>query len=348
MTEKRKLPLLFTPLNIRNITLKNRIAVCPISIFSAIDGFCTNWHLIHLCKFAIGGASLVFTETVAIDPQGRVTDNDLGIWKNDHIDKLKEITNFIKDNGSIPGIQLSHAGMKKSKKIPWSTGQDLSDRNIFSVNDICITEIKELQDKFVIAADRAVKAGFLVINLHAAFGYLIHEFCSPLTNQRIDDYGGSFQNRIRFLIEIVTKIKQLLSEKILFFVRLNAYDWNDNGWSVSDASNTSIILKSLGVDLVDITSGLPTLGNYESPYVLGANASFSEEIKKKSHILTSVTVIVENGIRAENILKSGATDLLMLRKEFLQNPHFPHTAARDLSIDTNIIIFPPQYSHWGI
>jgi len=323
--------------------------------YSSVDGFANDWHLVHLGSRAVGGAGLIITEATAVSPEGRITPDDLGIWKDEHIEGLKRITSFIEANGSIAGIQLAHAGRKASHSSPWKGGRMLSieDGGWETVGPDSIpfreserppialdkSGIEKVTSDFVIATKRALQAGFKVIELHGAHGYLFHEFFSPLSNQRKDEYGGSFENRIRILIETVDGINEVWPEDLPFFVRLSASDWTEGGWTIEESVELSRILKTKGVDLIDSSSG----GNIPHAKITvgpGYQVHFAEAIKKEAGILTGAVGMITTPEQAEEILANGKADVVIIAREFLRDPYFPLHAAKALGVD---IKWPVQY-----
>ena len=346
---------LFSPFTIKNTTFKNRIVVSPMCQYSSVDGFANDWHLVHLGTRAVGGAGLVIAEAAAVSPQGRITPDDLGIWKDEHVEFLKRITAFIDLQGSVAGIQLAHAGRKASHSSAWKGAkalvdspdawQTLAPSNIpYAATDplpkeMTIAEIKQCVIDFEKAAQRSLDAGFKVIEIHAAHGYLINEFLSPLSNKRTDEYGGSFENRIRLLLEIVDVTRKIIGNEILLFVRISATDWVDGGWALEDSIKLCTILKSSSVDLIDCSTG----GNSRDQQIpVGPlyQVSFSEQIKKECSIATGAVGIITTAEEAESILQNEQADLIFLAREFLRNPYFPLNAAKDLEED---IAWPKQY-----
>ena len=347
--------MLFEPLKIRSIELKNRIVVSPMCEYSAKDGFANEWHLVHLGSRAVGGAALVIAEATAVSPEGRITHGDLGIWKDDHISYLRTITGFIEQQGSVPGIQLAHAGRKASHHVPWEGGAPLK-----MEEDAWVTvapsaipykegdNVPEELDKkgiakaindFRNAAVRAKSAGFKVIEIHAAHGYLIHEFLSPLSNHRSDEYGGSFENRTRFLLEIVKAIRSVWPDNLPLFVRISATDWIDGGWNGDDSVALARLLKENGVDLVDCSTGgnsskakIPVAPLYQVP--------FAEKVKKEAGILTGAVGMITTAHEAEGIVKEGKADIVLLARQLLRDPYFPLHAAAELGVNLS---WPSQY-----
>ena len=346
---------LFSPLTIKNITLKNRIAVSPMCQYSSTDGFANDWHLVHLGSRAVGGAGLIICEATAVSPGGRISPGDLGIWKDEHVSMLKRITDFISSQGAVPGIQLAHAGRKASHHAPWNGGKALSANEgawqtvapspiAFTDDDnlpleLSISGIQKVITDFKAAAQRALHAGFKVIEIHAAHGYLIHEFYSPFSNKRTDDYGGSFDNRIRLLIEIIYNIKEVWPAQNPLFVRISATDWIEGGWNIEDSIRLAKILKDHQVDLVDCSTGgnvpgvkIPIGPCYQLP--------FAEKIKKESGIMTGAVGMITTASEAESIITNQQADIVLLAREFLRDPYFPLHAATELDHD---LAWPNQY-----
>ncbi|EJL63073.1 NADH:flavin oxidoreductase/NADH oxidase [Flavobacterium sp. CF136] len=348
--------LLFSPLTIKKITLKNRIVISPMCQYSAVDGFANDWHLVHLGSRASGGAGLIIQEATAVSPEARISPADLGIWKDEHIQKLKIINEFIISQNSIPGIQLAHAGRKASVSAPWLGNKKLDKSNIgwqtvapsaiaYQEDEPFLPEaldkngIQKVISDFKAAAKRAVEAGYQVMEIHAAHGYLLHQFLSPLTNLRIDDYGGSFENRIRFTLEITEAVQSEWPSDLPLFVRISATDWAEGGWNPEESVKLSIILKEKGVDLIDVSSGglvsyqqIPLQPNYQVP--------FAEKIKKEAAVLTGAVGLITHAVQAETILSNGQADLVLFARESLRNPNLPLDFARDLNDD---IQWPKQY-----
>ncbi|MEO6949847.1 MAG: NADH:flavin oxidoreductase/NADH oxidase [Ginsengibacter sp.] len=349
------MPGLFAPLKIRSVNLKNRIVVSPMCQYSSVDGFANDWHLVHLGSYALGGCSLVFTEAAAICPEGRITPDDLGIWKDEHIEFLKRITTFIKNQDSIPGIQLAHAGRKASHSSPWKghkyLGKNEDGWQTVAPSEIPYRdgeplphemntrEIKQFIDDFKSAAERSVKAGFEVIELHAAHGYLLNEFMSPLSNHRTDDYGGSFENRVKILIEVVEAIRVVIPDDMPLFVRISVTDWVPGGWDENDSVQLATLLKNRGVDLIDCSSG----GNspfQEIPVAPLYQVPFANRIKKETGILTGAVGLITTAEQANEIIQSQKADIILLARQLLREPSFPQHAAKELGVD---IEWPNQY-----
>lgn len=347
---------LFSPLTLRGVTLPNRIAVSPMCQYSAEDGFANDWHLVHLGSRAVGGAGLVILEATAVVPEGRISSADLGIWKDEHVAPLRRITRFIEQQGAVPGIQLAHAGRKASVLRPWD-GPAASvpvaeggwlpqapsalafDSTYTEPHALTVDEIAALVQAFADAAQRALAAGFKVIELHGAHGYLGHQFLSPLSNRRSDQYGGSFENRIRFLLETVQATRAVWPAELPLLVRLSATDWTEGGWSADDTVALSARLRELGVDLVDVSTG----GNLPSaaiPVGPGYQTSFAARVKAEAGIATGTVGMITEAIQAEHVLRTGQADLVLLARELLRDPYWPLHAAQQLRED---VAWPPQY-----
>lgn len=347
--------LLFNPLNIRGIRLKNRIAVSPMCEYSSIDGFANDWHLVHLGSRAVGGAGLVITEATAVSPEGRITPDDLGIWKDEHIPFLQRITEFIKSQDAVPGIQIAHAGRKASHHKPWKGGKSLgTDEGAWQTlapsaiafqegepvpKEMDAADIRQFVHDFTLAAERAVKAGFQVFEIHAAHGYLLNEFLSPLSNQRTDEYGGSFENRARLLLEITAATRKVIGENLPLLVRISATDWVPGGFTDEDAVALALLLKEQGVDLVDCSSG----GNSPLQKIAVApmyQVPFAEKIKRETGMMTGAVGLITQAAEAEQIIANQQADLVILARQLLRDPYFPLHAAKELGAD---IAWPPQY-----
>lgn len=352
--------LLFEPIEIRGVKLKNRIVVSPMCQYSSVDGFANDWHLVHLGTRAVGGAALVFTEATAVSPAGRISPDDLGIWKDEHIPFLKKITRFIKDQDSVPGIQLAHAGRKASHLSPWKGRSPILPEKGGWITEspgtkpfkdgepapkaLTTEEVKQLIQDFGKATQRAVEAGFEVIEIHGAHGYLINEFLSTTSNFREDEYGGSFENRIRFLTEIVEEMRKEMPSEMPLSVRISATEWVPDGWNENDSVELAKILKEKGVDVIDCSSG----GNSHDQKIPVAplyQVRFAEKIKKESKILTAAVGLITNAKQAESILEKGQADLIILARQLLRDPYFPLHAAKELGVE---IPWPLQYERANI
>jgi len=349
------MPHLFSPIKIKDIEFKNRIVVSPMCEYSSEDGFANNWHLVHLGSRAIGGAALIITEAIAVSSEGRITYGDLGIYKDEHIEKLKEITDFIHAHGAVAGTQLAHAGRKASHELPWlGNAQIPSDQpnGWVSVAPSAIpflpgeeaplaldkAGIEKVKADFKAAAVRALAAGFKVIELHGAHGYLIHEFLSPLSNQRTDEYGGAFENRIRFLLEVIDSVQEVWPKENPMFVRISASDWTEGGWTADDSVALAKVLINKGIDLVDCSSGGNVLARI--PLKPGYQVEFAEKVKKEAGILTGAVGLITEPKQADEIIATGQADLVILAREFLRDPYFPLRAAHQLGHEVK---WPVQY-----
>lgn len=346
---------LFSPYTIKSVTFRNRIVVSPMCQYSATDGFADNWHLVHLGTRAVGGAGLIIQEATAILPEGRISYADLGIWKDEHIVKLKEINDFIHEQGAIAGIQLAHAGRKASAETAWNGGRQIKEgpnswlpvapsaipfhEKDIDPKELSKEEIESIIQAFKAAAERSLEAGFKVLEIHAAHGYLIHEFYSPLSNKRSDEYGGSFENRIRFLLEIINAVQSVWPVDLPLFVRISATDWVPEGWTIDDSVALAKILKAKGVDLIDASSAanipkapIPVAPNYQVP--------LAAQIRKEADMPTGAVGLITEAQQAESILQNGEADLIFLARELLRNPYFPLLAAKELGDE---ITWPKQY-----
>lgn len=348
--------LLFSPLTIKNITLKNRLIVSPMCQYSAVDGFANDWHLVHLGSRAVGGAALIIQEATAVSAEGRITSGDLGIYLDGHIPYLKRINEFIHDNGAFSGIQLAHAGRKASFDVPWLTAKQIKKANggweavapsaiPFHEGDeapvsLSLEAIAKIKVDFKAAALRSVQAGYDVIEIHAAHGYLLHEFFSPLSNQRTDQYGGSFENRIRILLEVIECIQEVWPAENPLFVRISATDWAEGGWSPEESVKLSGVLKEKGVDLVDCSSG-GNISYQKIPLSPGYQVGFAEAIKKETGILTGAVGLIDEAQQAEDILQEGKADVILMAREFLRDAYFPLHAAGVLGDEVK---WPVQYA----
>ena len=347
---------LFTPLILKDIVLKNRIAISPMSQYSAIDGIAGDWHLVHYGSRAVGGAGLIIVEATAVSPEGKITPSDLGLWKDEQIEGFAKITGFIKSQGTVAAIQLAHAGRKASMSSP-ANGNKLLDKSAGGWNTIAPsaipfneeysipceltkTQIADTVNRFKESTIRALKAGFSIVEIHAAHGYLIHEFLSPLSNSRTDEYGGSFENRIRFLLEVTDAIRSVWPEKLPLFVRISATDWTEGGWSLTESIELSKILNTKGVDLIDCSSG----GNvHDAKIPVGPlyQVRFAQRIKEEASILTGAVGLITKAAQAAEIVVSGQADLVLIARESLRNSYFPLYAAVELG--NKEMVWPVQY-----
>jgi 2,4-dienoyl-CoA reductase-like NADH-dependent reductase (Old Yellow Enzyme family) len=352
----RPMTHLFDPLAIRDITFANRIFVSPMCQYSSTDGYANDWHFVHLGTRAVGGAGLVLTEATAVLPEGRISPQDLGIWMDEHIEPLARIVRFIHGQGSVAGMQLAHAGRRASTYPPWVGHGTVPEsdggwNNVVAPSALAfaddypmpralsISGIKNIVSAFAVAARRACEAGFRVIEIHAAHGYLIQEFLSPLSNQRTDAYGGSFENRTRVLREIVAAVRGSWPERAPLFVRISATDWIDGGWGIEQSLELARQLKQLGADLIDCSSG----GNAAHAKMAvgpGYQTPFAEQIRREANILTGAVGMITSPIQAEHLLVTGQADAVILARELLRDPYWPLRAARELG---QSISWPVQY-----
>ena len=346
---------LFSPLVIKDVVLKNRIVISPMCQYSAVDGFANDWHLVHLGSRAVGGAALIIQEATAVSPEGRITPGDLGLYNDRQLEKLQRITKFISEQGAVAGIQLAHAGRKASCDLPWNGGKQLKENEgvwrTFAPSEIAFNPddvtpqalngdaIVKIIDDFQMAALRSLHADYKVLEIHAAHGYLIHQFLSPLSNHRTDRYGGSFENRIRLLMEIVKAVQSVWPPNLPLFVRISATDWVEGGWNINEAVKLSAILKMAGVDLIDCSSG-GLVPYAKIPWRPGYQVAFAEKIKKEAGILTSAVGLITEVQQAEHIIKKGEADLILMARESLREPYFALQAAAELGED---VAWPLQY-----
>src|SRR6202142_3104447 len=347
---------LFDPLAIRDITFANRVFVSPMCEYSSTDGYANDWHFVHLGSRAVGGAGLVLTEATAVLADGRISPQDLGIWKDDHIESLARIVRFVHEQGSVAGMQLAHAGRKASTYRPWDGQRAIPEsaggwNNVVAPSALRFADtypmpqalstggIGEIVAAFVAAARRAWEEGFRVIEIHAAHGYLIHEFLSPLSNQRSDDYGGSFENRTQVLGEIVSAVRDIWPERAPLFVRISATDWVEGGWDIQQSVELARQLKELGADLIDCSSG----GNVDKakiPVGPGYQTRFAEQIRREAGIITGALGMITSSVQAEHIIATGQADAVIIARELLRDPYWPLRAARELG---QPIAWPVQY-----
>jgi 2,4-dienoyl-CoA reductase-like NADH-dependent reductase (Old Yellow Enzyme family) len=347
---------LFSPLKIRNVELKNRIAVSPMCQYSSMNGVPTDWHLVHLGSRAVGGAGLIFTEATAVSPEGRISPDDAGIWNEEQVNAYKRITLFIKSQNSVPGIQLAHAGRKASTYSPWKGNRKVNMENEgwqtlapspipFADNfplpkEMIEEDIKLVINQFSKAAKRSIDAGFEVIELHFAHGYLVHEFYSPISNQRKDKYGGTLENRCRFAIEIAKSVRTAIPDETPLFARISSTDWVDEGWDIEQSVQLAKWLNEVGVDLIDCSSGGNVL-KAQIPAGPGYQIPFAQRIKNAVSILTGGVGLITTAEQAEQIIKLEQADLVFLAREMLRDPYWALHAAKKLNVDLKD--FPKQY-----
>jgi 2,4-dienoyl-CoA reductase-like NADH-dependent reductase (Old Yellow Enzyme family) len=349
------MPSLFDSLQLRDLTLSNRIVVSPMCQYSSIDGFANDWHLVHLGSRAVGGASLVITEATAVTADGRISPKDLGIYRDEHVEMLSRIVTFIHEQGSAAGIQLAHAGRKGSTAEPWKGGAkvDVADGgwepvgptnapfapNYPTPRELTSAEIADVIVAFRRAAVRARAAGFDVVEIHAAHGYLLHEFLSPLSNTRTDHFGGSFDNRARLVREVVSGVRQVWPDRLPVFVRISATDWTRGGWDIEDSIALAKQLAPLGVDLIDCSTG----GNVPNATIVpapGYQVPFAARVKKDAGVATGAVGLITTALQADRIIRDGQADCVILAREMLRDPYFPLHAAKELGAEVR---WPVQY-----
>jgi 2,4-dienoyl-CoA reductase-like NADH-dependent reductase (Old Yellow Enzyme family) len=354
------MPGLFDPLAIRDLTFANRVFVSPMCQYSSHDGYANDWHLVHLGSRAVGGAGLVLTEATAVLPEGRISPQDLGIWADGHIEMLGRIVNFIHEQGSIAGMQLAHAGRKASTHRPWEAQGTVPEseggwKKVAAPSALAFAEtypmpqaltpdgIQEVVSAFAAAARRACQAGFRVLEIHGAHGYLIHEFLSPLSNRREDDYGGSFENRTRLCREVVAAVRSAWPKELPLFVRISATDWTEGGWDIDESVKLAGELKQRGVDLIDCSSG-GNVPHAKIPVGPGYQVAFAERIRREAKIMTGAVGMITSPVQAEHIIRTEQADAVIMAREFLRDPYWALRAARELE---QPIAWPVQYLRAG-
>ncbi len=362
-------PLLFTPFDLRGIKLKNRVVISPMCQYCAVDGLADDWHFVHLARFALGGAALVFTEAAAIERDGRITHGDLGIWSDAHVEPLNRIVGFLKQHGAVPAIQLAHAGRKASMQRPWHGNGPMDDSDRARGEDVwaiaapsaipmdtgwllphalSLDEIARLRQSWKDATHRALDAGFEVLEVHGAHGYLLHEFLSPLSNKREDHYGGSFENRIRFALEIVEDVRSVWPDDKPLFFRVSSVDGIDGGWTLEDSIALAKRLKPLGVDVMDCSSG-GLMGSATAARVKrypGFQVPYAAAIRREARIAAMTVGLILEPLQAEQILQSGDADLIAIGREALRNPNWPLHAEEALGVDNQYASWPTQTGWW--
>lgn len=346
---------LFSSIQIKSLTFKNRITISPMCQYSATDGFANDWHLVHLGSRASGGAALIIQEATSVSPEGRISPGDLGLWKDEQIEKLQAINRFILSQNAIPGIQLAHAGRKASVTEPWNGNKKLDETNGgwdtvapsavgYHSNEkppiaLDKTGIQKVISDFKSATKRALKAGFQVVEIHAAHGYLLHQFLSPLSNFRTDEYGDNFENRIRLLLEVLEAVQSEWPSDLPIFIRISATDWADGGWNIEESVQLSKILKEKGVDLMDVSSG-GLVSHQQIPLGPNYQVSFAERIKKEIGILTGAVGLITDADQSEEIVATGKADLVLFARESLRNPNLALDFANELRVN---VPWPKQY-----
>jgi 2,4-dienoyl-CoA reductase-like NADH-dependent reductase (Old Yellow Enzyme family) len=347
--------MLFDKLQQREVSLRNRIVVSPMCQYSSEDGFASDWHLVHLGSRAVGGAGLVFTEATAVAPEGRISPQDLGIWKDEHVEMLSRIVRFVQQHGAVAGMQLAHAGRKASTAQPWKGGKPVAVQDggfapIYAPSEVPFYDghlpealdqegIDRIVRAFGDAAERALRAGFQALEIHAAHGYLLHEFLSPLSNRRADAYGGSFENRIRALREVARAIRRRWPERLPLWTRISATDWAEGGWDIEQSIELSRRLAQDGVDLIDCSSGGLVPG-VKIPLGPGYQTPFAERIRREAGVKTGAVGLIRSPWQAEHVLRTGQADVVVLAREMLRNPYWALAAARELGVQVS---WPVQY-----
>jgi 2,4-dienoyl-CoA reductase-like NADH-dependent reductase (Old Yellow Enzyme family) len=346
---------LFSPLTLRDLTLQNRIGVSPMCQYSAVDGIATDWHLVHLGGFATGGAGLVIAEAAAVVPEGRISAHDLGLWDDAQIPMLRRITDFIHAQGSVAAIQLAHAGRKASTKRPWEGSGKVSPEvggwqvkgpsgTAFSPDypipeAMTVDEITATVEAFASAARRALAAGFRIVEVHGAHGYLLHEFLSPLANQRTDAYGGPYEHRVRLMHEVCAAVRRVWPAEWPVFVRISATDWVEGGWTIDESVRLSTELRALGVDLIDCSSaGLDP--RQQIPVGPGFQVPFAARIRREAAVPTAAVGLITDAAQANAVIATGEADLVLLARELLRNPRWPLLAASTLGVEG---VWPKPY-----
>lgn len=352
----KKKNTLFDPYSIRSVTLRNRLWVSPMCQYSSVDGMPTDWHLVHLGSRAVGGAGLVIQEATAVSPEGRISPSDAGIWSDAHAEAYKRITRFIKEQGAIAGIQIAHAGRKASTAEPWNGGKLVGEAESgwetvaptairFAEDyplprEMKVEDIEKVVNDFRAAARLSVEAGFEVIEIHAAHGYLLHEFLSPLSNKRSDEFGGSLESRMRLPLRVAREVRNAVPDWLPVFVRISATDWVEGGWDLGQSVQFAMKLKDLGIDLIDVSSG----GNVPDAKIElgpGYQVPFAREIRNSAGIATGAVGMITDAVQANEIVQRGDADAVLIAREFLRDPYFPFHAAEKLGEGIDYV--PKQY-----
>jgi len=345
--------MLFSPLTMRNVTLRNRIACSPMCMYSSIDGFANDWHLVHLGSRAVGGAGLVMMEATAVEAPGRISPADQGIWKDEHVEFLSRIARFVREHGAASGIQLAHAGRKASTRPPWEGGTFIreSEGGWIPVapspipfrpgdpapHELSKGEIAAVVDAFGAATRRALLAGFQVVEIHGAHGYLIHEFLSPLCNHRTDEYGGAFENRTRLAMEVTEAVRAAWPADLPLLLRISATDWAEGGWDIDEAVKLARSVRELGVDLIDCSSG-GAVAHQKIALGPGYQVPFAARIRQEAAIATGAVGLITTARQADEIVRSEKADLVLLARELLRDPYFPLHAARELGVEMKLAV----------
>lgn len=349
---------LFSPLTLKSITLRNRIGVSPMCMYSAENGYVNDWHFVHYGARAAGGAGLIIGEATAVSPEGRITPGDLGLWEDGQVGPLARIVSFMKSQGAVPGLQVAHAGRKASADLPWKGGAHLPNNaggwtpiapsaiafggDLNKVpQEMSLADIARVQTKFVATAKRALAAGFEWLELHSAHGYLSHEFLSPISNHRTDQYGGNFENRTRFTLETARALRAVWPEKLPLTVRISCTDWVEGGWTVEESVELSRRFKAEGFDLIDCSSG-GMAGHAKIPVGPGYQVQFAERIRREAQIATAAVGMISEPAQADEIIRTDKADLVLLARAELNDPHWPLHAAKTLG-RSDAVKPPSQY-----
>jgi 2,4-dienoyl-CoA reductase-like NADH-dependent reductase (Old Yellow Enzyme family) len=346
---------LFTPFKLRGVEFRNRVFMSPMCQYCAQEGIPDDWHLVHLGSRAVGGAGQVMVEATAISPDGRITHGDLGIWSDKHVEAFRPITAFVEARGAVPAIQIAHAGRKASTDVPWQGGAPISpvkggwqplgpspiafDEASTVPRELTTGDLEDLASRYEAATRRCLQAGFRVVEIHMAHGYLLHEFLSPLSNQRTDEYGGSLENRMRFPLRVAKVVREAWPADLPLLARLSCTDWADGGWDLTQSVELSRRLKEIGIDLIDCSSGglvpyarIPAGPGYQTP--------FAAEIRSRVGIATGAVGLITQAMQAEQIVATGQADVVILAREMLRDPYWPLHAAGMLHADVS---WPSQY-----
>ncbi len=346
---------LFAPLALRDVTLKNRVLVSPMCQYSCADGMASDWHLVHLGSRAVGGAAAVIAEATAVEPEGRISPQDLGLWTDAHAEPLARIARFVRAQGAVPGIQLAHAGRKASTRRPWDGYAVILPADggwipwapspiPFSPGDpvphaLDVAGIERVLDAFARAAARAAGAGFELLEIHSAHGYLLHEFLSPIANARTDRWGGSFDNRTRLLRDVVARVRKVWPERLPLSVRISATDWVEGGWDIDQSVELARALAPLGVDLVDASSG-GMVPKANIPLGPGYQTPFAARIRREAGVASGAVGLITSAAQADQIVRNGDADVVLLARAMLRDPYWPLHAAHELGHD---VAWPSQY-----
>lgn len=347
---------LFEPIKIRDLTFKNRIGVSPMCQYSYQNGFSNDWQVVHLGARAMGGVGFVIAEATAVEAKGRISPHDVGIWTDEHVEPLRRVTSFLKSQEVIAGIQLAHAGRKACTNRPWDGGNPIQaddpiywpavgasaiafHENYQTPKELTINEIHDIQMKFEEAALRSLEAGFDFVEIHAAHGYLLHSFYSPVSNHRTDEYGGSFDNRIRFLVETVQKVRRVWPESLPLIVRISGTEWTEDGWNIEDSIQLCHRLKTEGVDVIDCSSG-GNIPGVKIPLTPGYQVSISDAIRNHTGLKTATVGLITEPVHANEIIQEGKADFVLLGRELLRNPFWAINAAKTINQPSPI---PSQY-----